>query len=72
IHKQWAKMGISVDYDRERFTLDEGLNKAVRKVFVDLYNKGLIYRATYIINWDPQARTALSDMEVIHKDDKGA
>jgi valyl-tRNA synthetase len=65
-------MGISVDYDRERFTLDEGLNKAVRKVFVDLYNKGLIYRATYIINWDPQARTALSDMEVIHKDDKGA
>lgn len=72
IHKQWAKMGISVDYDRERFTLDGGLNKAVRKVFVDLYNKGLIYRATYIINWDPQARTALSDMEVIHKDDKGA
>ena len=72
IHKQWAKMGISVDYDRERFTLDQGLNKAVRKVFVDLYNKGLIYRATYIINWDPQARTALSDMEVIHKDDKGA
>ena len=72
IHKQWAKMGISVDYDRERFTLDECLNKSVRKVFVDLYNKGLIYRATYIINWDPQARTALSDMEVIHKDDKGA
>lgn len=72
IHKQWAKMGISVDYDRERFTLDEGLNKAVRKVFVDLYNKGLIYRGTYIINWDPQARTALSDIEVVHKDDKGA
>ena len=65
-------MGISVDYDRERFTLDEGLNKAVRKVFVDLYNKGLIYRATYIINWDPKARTALSDIEVEHKDDKGA
>lgn len=72
IHQQWAKMGISVDYDRERFTLDEGLNKAVRKVFVDLYNKGLIYRGTYIINWDPQARTALSDIEVEHKDDKGA
>ncbi|WP_367341974.1 valine--tRNA ligase [Limosilactobacillus sp.] len=72
IHKQWAKMGISVDYDRERFTLDKGLNKAVRKVFVDLYKKGLIYRATYIINWDPQARTALSDIEVEHKDDKGA
>ena len=72
IHKQWAKMGISVDYDRERFTLDKGLNKAVRKVFVDMYKKGLIYRGTYIINWDPQARTALSDIEVIHKDDKGA
>ncbi len=72
IHQQWAKMGISVDYDRERFTLDEGLNKAVRKVFVDLYNKGLIYRATYIINWDPKARTALSDIEVEHQDDKGA
>ena len=69
IHKQWAKMGISVDYDRERFTLDDGLSKAVRKVFVDLYNKGLIYRGEYIINWDPQARTALSDIEVIHKDD---
>lgn len=72
IHQQWAKMGISVDYDRERFTLDKGLNKAVRKVFVDMYKKGLIYRGTYIINWDPQARTALSDIEVIHHDDKGA
>lgn len=72
IHKQWAKLGISVDYDRERFTLDEGLSKAVRKVFVDLYNKGLIYRGEYIINWDPQARTALSDIEVIHQDDEGA
>ncbi|KRM60592.1 valyl-tRNA synthetase [Paucilactobacillus vaccinostercus DSM 20634] len=72
IHQQWAKLGLSLDYDRERFTLDEGLNKAVRKVFVDLYNKGLIYRGEYIINWDPQARTALSDIEVIHEDDKGA
>lgn len=72
IHKQWAKMGLSLDYARERFTLDEGLSKAVRKVFVTLYNKGLIYRGEYIINWDPQARTALSDIEVIHKDDKGA
>ena len=72
IHRQWAKMGISVDYDRERFTLDEGLSKAVRKVFVTLYKKGLIYRGEYIINWDPKARTALSDIEVIHKDDKGA
>ena len=63
---------MSLDYDRERFTLDDGLSKAVRKVFVTLYKKGLIYRGEYIINWDPKARTALSDIEVIHKDDKGA
>lgn len=72
IHQQWAKLGLSLDYDRERFTLDAGLSKAVRKVFVALYKKGLIYRGEYIINWDPKARTALSDIEVIHKDDKGA
>ncbi|SYW11307.1 valine--tRNA ligase [Oenococcus oeni] len=72
IKEQWAKMGLSLDFSRERFTLDKGLNEAVRKVFVDLYKKGLIYRGEYIINWDPQARTALSDIEVIHKDDKGA
>ncbi|KRK57839.1 valine--tRNA ligase [Fructilactobacillus fructivorans] len=72
IHKQWAKLGLSLDYSRERFTLDDGLSKAVRKVFVDLYNQGLIYRGEYIINWDPKARTALSDIEVIHKDDQGA
>ncbi|MCT6848907.1 MAG: valine--tRNA ligase, partial [Apilactobacillus kunkeei] len=72
IKKQWAKMGLSLDYSRERFTLDDGLSEAVRKVFVDLYNQGLIYRGEYIINWDPQAQTALSDIEVIHKDDKGA
>lgn len=72
IRAQWAKMGISLDYDRERFTLDEGLNEAVNKVFVDLYHKGLIYRGEYIINWDPVAQTALSDIEVIHKDVQGA
>lgn len=72
IHQQWAKLGLSLDYSRETFTLDENVSKAVRKVFVDLYNQGLIYRAKYIINWDPQARTALSDIEVEHKDDKGA
>ncbi|API89175.1 valine--tRNA ligase [Marinilactibacillus sp. 15R] len=72
IREQWAKVGISVDYSRERFTLDEGLNKAVNKVFVDLYNKGLIYRGEYIINWDPKAQTALSDIEVDHKDVNGA
>lgn len=72
IRQQWAKMGVSVDYKRERFTLDEGLNKAVNKVFVDLYQKGLIYRGEYIINWDPAAQTALSDIEVIHKEVQGA
>jgi valyl-tRNA synthetase len=72
IKQQWGKMGLSLDFDRERFTLDEGLNKAVNKVFIDLYNKGLIYRGEYIINWDPQARTALSDIEVIYQDDAGA
>lgn len=72
IREQWAKMGLSLDYSRERFTLDEGLSEAVRKVFVTLYEKDLIYRGEYIINWDPQARTALSDIEVIHKDIEGA
>ncbi len=65
-------MGLSLDYSRERFTLDDGLSEAVRKVFVTMYNKDLIYRGEYIINWDPQARTALSDIEVIHKDIEGA
>ncbi|MGO2686173.1 MAG: valine--tRNA ligase, partial [Enterococcus italicus] len=72
IREQWSKLGLSLDYSRERFTLDEGLSEAVRKVFVTLYEKGLIYRGEYIINWDPQARTALSDIEVIHKDIEGA
>lgn len=72
IKSQWGKMGLSLDYSRERFTLDEGLSEAVRKVFVTLYEKGLIYRGEYIINWDPKARTALSDIEVIHQDDEGA
>ncbi|MBD1793036.1 class I tRNA ligase family protein, partial [Staphylococcus aureus] len=72
IRQQWAKLGLGLDYSRERFTLDEGLSKAVRKVFVDLYNKDIIYRGERIINWDPQARTALSDIEVIHEDVQGA
>src|SRR5699024_4516598 len=71
IREQWAKMGLGLDYDKERFTLDSGLSKAVRKVFVDMYNKGLIYRGEYIINWDPETETALSDIEVIHKDIEG-
>ena len=72
IRKQWAKLGIALDYSKERFTLDEGLSKAVRKVFVDYYNQGLIYRGEKIINWDPVAKTALSNEEVIYKDDPGA
>ena len=71
IHEQWAKLGLSVDYSRERFTLDEGLNKAVQHVFVALYKQGLIYRGERIINWDPELKTALSNIEVIHQDDEG-
>ena len=72
IHDQWSKLGLSVDYSKERFTMDDGMSKAVRKVFVDLYNKGLIYRGERIINWDPLSKTALSNEEVIYKDVKGA
>ena len=72
IREQWAKLGLSLDYTKERFTLDEGLSKAVRYVFVKLYEKGLIYRGERIINWDPVQMTALSNEEVIYKEDKGA
>lgn len=72
IRQQWSKLGLGLDYSRERFTLDEGLSKAVREVFVTLYKKGLIYRGEYIINWDPATKTALSDIEVIYKDVQGA
>ncbi len=72
IRSQWAKLGLSLDYRKEAFTLDENLTRAVKKVFVDLYNEGLIYRGERIINWDPVAKTALSNEEVIYKDDKGA
>jgi valyl-tRNA synthetase len=72
IRKQWAKLGLSVDYTKERFTLDDGLNKAVTKVFVDYYNKGLIYQGEKIINWDPIAMTALSNEEVEYQEDDGA
>ncbi|KAA9000396.1 valine--tRNA ligase [Paenibacillus spiritus] len=71
IREQWAKMGLSLDYSRERFTLDEGLSQAVREVFVRLFEKGLIYRGKRIINWDPAARTALSDIEVEYKEVNG-
>ncbi|RKD24657.1 valine--tRNA ligase [Ammoniphilus oxalaticus] len=72
IRQQWSKMGLSLDYSHERFTLDEGLSNAVREVFVRLYEKGLIYRGKYIINWDPQTKTALSDIEVEYKEVTGA
>lgn len=71
IHEQWKKMGFSLDYSRERFTLDAGLSEAVREVFVKLYEKDLIYRGKRIINWDPEARTALSDIEVEYKEVNG-
>ncbi|MGG0716301.1 valine--tRNA ligase [Robertmurraya massiliosenegalensis] len=72
IRQQWSKLGLGLDYSRERFTLDEGLSKAVREVFVSLYKKDLIYRGERIINWDPSTKTALSDIEVIYKDVQGA
>ncbi|MDR3164785.1 MAG: valine--tRNA ligase [Synergistaceae bacterium] len=68
---QLKKLGASCDWDRERFTMDEGLSRAVRKVFVDLYNKDLIYRGKYLINWCPRCLTALSDLEVEHKELEG-
>ncbi|WP_054859097.1 valine--tRNA ligase [Gracilibacillus sp. JCM 18860] len=71
IREQWSKLGLGLDYSRERFTLDQGLSDAVKEVFVKLYEKDLIYRGEYIINWDPQTKTALSDIEVIYKDVQG-
>jgi valyl-tRNA synthetase len=71
ITAQLKKLGTSCDWDRERFTMDEGLSKAVRKVFVQLYNEGLIYRGKYIINWCPRCQTALSDEEAEHKETNG-
>ena len=72
IRKQWAKLGLSVDYNKEAFTLDKNLTLAVKTVFCKLYNEGLIYRGERIINWDPEAKTALSNEEVIYKDTEGA
>ncbi len=72
IREQWSVLGLSLDYSRERFTLDDGLSEAVKKVFIDLYNDGLIYQGERIINWDPQAKTALSNIEVEHKEVEGA
>ena len=72
ITEQLKRLGASVDWSRERFTLDEGLSKAVREVFVSLYEKGLIYQGNYLVNWCPSCGTALSDDEVEHTEKKGA
>lgn len=72
IRKQWKAVGLSLDYTRERFTLDEGLNRAVNETFVRMYNDGIIYQGEKIINWDIQAKTALSNIEVEYKDIEGA
>ena len=71
ITTQLKKLGSSCDWERERFTMDEGLSRAVKKVFVQLYNEGLIYKGKYIINWCPRCRTALSDEEAEHKELNG-
>jgi len=68
ITEQHRRLGVSCDWDRERFTLDEGLSHAVRTAFVRLYDKGLIYRGTYLVNWCPRCESAISDLEVIHQD----
>jgi len=72
IRDQWEVLGLSLDYNKERFTLDEGLNKAVTDVFIKLYEEGNIYRGYRIINWDCQSKTALSNIEVEYKDIEGA
>ena len=71
IVSQMKRLGDSCDWDRQVFTLDEGVSKSVRKVFVDLYNKGIIYKGTRLINWSPKLESALSDLEVEHKEVKG-
>jgi len=71
IKRQMVRLGASCDWSRERFTLDPGLSRAVREVFVRLYRKGLIYRGEYMVNWCPRCQTALSDLEVAHSDAQG-
>ncbi len=71
IIQQLKKLGCSCDWERERFTMDEGLSRAVTETFIRLYEKGLIYRGKYIVNWCPRCRTALSDIETEHEDHQG-
>ena len=72
ISNQLRRLGASADWSRERFTMDEGLSKAVRKAFVELYNNKLIYKDKRLVNWDPQLLTAISDLEVEQKDQEGS
>jgi valyl-tRNA synthetase len=72
INRQMRRLGNSVDWSRDRFTMDEGLSKAVTEVFVSLYNEGLIYRGKRLVNWDPVLHTALSDLEVLAEPEKGS
>ena len=72
INNQLRRLGASADWSRERFTMDEGLSKAVKKVFVDLYNDGIIYKDKRLVNWDPKLLTAISDLEVEQRDQKGS
>src|SRR5271154_6306871 len=69
--EQMQRSGVSCDWERARFTLDEGLSRAVREAFVRLYERGLIYQANYIVNWCPRCQTALSDLEVEHQETEG-
>ena len=71
IKRQLRTVGVSCDWDRDSFTMDKNLTRAVRKVFKKMYDDGLIYRGNRIVNWDPEAKTALSDAEVYHKDQEG-
>src|SRR5258707_5378168 len=71
IIRQLRRLGASADWPRERFTMDEGLSHAVRKVFVDLHRQGLIYRDKRLVNWDPKLHTAISDLEVVAREVKG-
>ena len=72
INNQLRRLGASADWSRERFTMDEGLSKAVKKVFVDLYNDGIIYKDKRLVNWDPKLLTAISDLEVEQRDHEGS
>ena len=72
IAKQTRRLGASVDWSRDRFTMDEGCSEAVKKVFIDLYEEGLIYRGKRLVNWDPVLHTALSDLEVLSADEAGS